>query len=621
MNSTHDSSSEVIAEYQDILTEALTRLCGSLTDTAMSDILSHAKLVRMQVGDVLYRQGDHGNCLHIVLTGRLEVRVADNEGKERSVAYPQPGDVVGEMALFSGAGRAATIIAVRATTLVVIVRETIDKLVAQLPQVFHNIANMIIARLTGNGGHIARRTGARILMLVPLHRSLDVHNFCRSLSRQLLRFGTVLHLNAHAAQQRFGSPANNEYGRALDLCEHDYDYLILEGDAEPSSWNRICRGYADKIVMLADAAMNSQTSELEYWLFGEVDNKFHHAEVELILSHAKGTVPNQTRDWLEKRKLDRHHHIRSLDEMDMGRIARLLSGNAVALILAGGGARGFAHLGVIRALHEAGIPIDAVGGASFGALAATGVARGQNDAESFAEHQVAFTCEDPLGDYTLPVISLVQGEYLNEVLQRHLPMDIEDLWLPFFAVSSDISVNQVRIHDRGPLWQAIRASVSLPAILPPSIENGHLLVDGGVLNNLPIDIMRERIQGPVIAVDLTVETLHGTDHSKIPGNIEYLRNRLKPGRQAEEAPTLSRVIMQITTMASRKEVQSARKLANLYLTPPVGRFDFLAWGKMREIADAGYCDALPRIKSWLAQNPRFQYRTCFLHHWLGSKAA
>lgn len=606
--------------YKDIVAEALTRLCGRLDDGTMASLLSRTELVRIQVGDTLYRQGEVGDCLHVVLTGRLQVLVDDKEGKERIVAYPQPGDVVGEMALFSGAGRAATISAVRDTTLGAIARKDIEELIAQQPQVFSNIAQMIIARLTGNGGHIARRTGARTLMIVPLHRSSDSRAFCQSLVRQLLRFGSVLHLDAPSALQRFGNLANDHYGRALDACEHDYDYLLLEADPAPSTWNRISQGYADKIVLLANAAMEPTATELERWLFTETGAKGKHADIELILSHRNDAVPSQTRSWLAARKADRHYHIRHGNDMDMGRVARFLSGNAVALTLAGGGARGFAHLGVIRALHEAGVSIDAVGGASFGALAATGLARGMGDADSFAEQRLAFTCEDPLGDYTIPVMSLVRGEHLNQVLHRHLPMDIEDLWLPFFAVSSDLSANQVRVHDRGPLWQAIRASVSLPAILPPTLENGHLLVDGGVLNNLPIDIMRERMRGPIIAVDLAVDALRGMEHTAIPSSMEYIKNRLIPGRQPLEAPTLSRVILQVTTMASRKEVQSARKLANLYLNPPLNHFDFLDWGRMREIAEAGYRHALPRIRNWLAQYPHYANRASFMHNWQSSKA-
>lgn len=621
MTPEQDNSGSLSHAYHGMVRETLDRLCGTLDDATAIRLLTQTRQVRIQAGDVLYRQGESGNCLHVVLTGRLAVRVADPEGRQRIVAYPQPGDVVGEIALFSGAGRAATISAVRDTALAAIARADIDDLVARQPQAFSNIARMIISRLTGGSGHIARRSGARILMIVPLHGSAGMERFCQSLERQLLRFGPVLHLDSRAAERRFGPPDNDNYGRALDVAEHDYDYLLLAADAEPSAWNRICQGYADKIVLLADAATPAAPTELEEWLFAKAATRCHHADIELVLAHAGNAVPHQTRNWLAVRKTDRHHHIRRGNEMDMARVARFLSGNAVALTLAGGGARGFAHLGVIRALHEAGIAIDAVGGASFGALAATGVARGQSDADSFAEHRVAFTCEDPLGDYALPIMSLVRGEHLNQVLQRHLPMDIEDLWLPFFAVSSDLSTSQVRVHDRGPLWQAIRASVSLPAILPPCIENGHLLVDGGVLNNLPIDVMRERMRGAIIAVDLAVDAIQGAQHATIPGSIEYLRDRLTPGRPPKAAPTLSRVIMQITTMASRKEMQHARKLADLYLNPPLDDFDFLDWGKMREIAAAGHRHALPRIKEWLAHHPQYRNRGSFMANWQLGRAA
>lgn len=601
--------------HADLMREALTRLCGALEETDLSALLDRTKLIRIRVGETLYRQGESGDCLHVVLTGRLQVRVADQEGGVRVVAYPQPGDVVGEIALFSGSGRAATITAVRDTTLGALSRADIDALIAQRPQVFSNIARMIIARLTGNSGHISRRTGARTLMIVPLHRGLDTRIFCQTLGRHMLRFGSVLHLDAQAARQRFDSPDPETYGRHLDTCENTYEFLLLEAEPEPSAWNRVSQGYADKIVLLADATQDAAPTDIEDWLFTQTGASAHHAEIELVLSHPEGKLPNRTRDWLAVRRVARHHHARLHHDPDLARVARLLSGNAVALVLAGGGARGFAHLGVIRALREAGIAVDAVGGASFGALATTGLARGMSDSESYAEHHQAFTFEDPLGDYTLPIMSLVRGEHLNEVLRNHLPMDIEDLWLPFFAVSSDLSANQVRIHDHGPLWQAIRASVSLPAILPPALENGHLLVDGGVLNNLPIDIMRERMRGPIIAVDLTIDALPETSLAAIPSTLDYLKSRLLPGRETVEAPTLSRVIMQVTTMASRKETQRARKLADLYLNPPLGRFDFLDWDSMAEIVEAGYQHALPRVKAWLSQSPQYRSNTELLDNW------
>lgn len=621
MNAPPSARNPVPASFSDLVGAALARLCGTEEEETIAFLLSRAELVRIRVGDTLYRQGDPGDCLHIVLTGRLQVRVADPAGAQRIVAYPQPGDVVGEIALFSGAGRAATISALRDATLGAIARSDIENLIARKPQVFTHIARGIIARLTGTGGHGTRRSGARTFLLAPLHRSVDWREAFRTIGRHLLRFGSVLQLDAATARERFGDPARHDYGRALDACEHAHDFLLLAGEPAACAWNRICRGYADRIVLLADAAAQPELAGIERDLLAQGEAGGPHAETDLVLVHPAGAAPHQTRRWLAARRIARHHHVRQGSEQDLARVARFLSGDALGLVLAGGGARGFAHLGAIRALREAGLPIDAVGGASFGALAATGVARGQSDAESLAEHHLALTCEDPLGDYTLPVTSLVRGEHLERMLQRHLPMDIEDLWLPFFAVSSDLTASRLHVHDCGPLWRAIRASVSLPAILPPSVENGHLLVDGGILNNLPVDIMRERVHGPIVAVDLAVDSIQGKRPARVPGGIAYLGRRMFRNDAREEAPTLSRVILQVTTLAGRKEAQGARRLADLYLAPPLQQYDFLDWRKMREIAATGYRHTLPHIKNWLAANPRRQDRAGFLHHWRQARAA
>ncbi|MBS3934984.1 MAG: patatin-like phospholipase family protein, partial [Sulfuritalea sp.] len=166
-----------------------------------------------------------------------------------------------------------------------------------------------------------------------------------------------------------------------------------------------------------------------------------------------------------------------------------------------------------------------------------------------------------------------------------------------------------------PLWQAIRASVSLPAILPPVAAGGRLLVDGGILNNLPVDVMRERMQGPIIAVDLAADGIHSPELARVPGSIEYLRRRMFRSDARAHAPTLARIIMRVTTVASRKEAQRARGMADLYLAPPLHQYDLLDWRKMRQIAETGYRHALPLVGNWLAANPQYQDRASFLRHW------
>ncbi len=625
MNEPSVSGAPDLSHHADILREALLSLCGPLDSETQASLLNHIQLVHLEVGDTLYRQGESGSSMHIVLTGRLRVAVLQGDGSTHLVAHPQPGEVVGEMAWLTSTPRAATVQAVRDSTLGMLQREDLDALIAQHPEVFSRIARMIIARLSGAQsqahGHIGQRPGTRTIMLVALHDSLPRVEFSRSLRQALLRFGSVLQLDSAAVTTRIGANEKTAaaYGRFLDECEHAYDYVILEADAQPSVWTRKCYGYADRIILIADASQPPETTPLENWLGDEKERHGAYAEIDLVLLHRTTTPPQMTRAWLAPRHVARHHHLRHSIPSDMARLARILSDNTVALVLAGGGARGFAHLGVIRALHEAGIPIDSVGGSSFGALAATGIARGLTNEEIVEEQHIAFTHDDPLGDYTLPLISMIRGERLNRVLQKHLPMDIEDLWLPFFAVSSDLTTNQVHVHNDGPLWRAIRASISLPAILPPVLEKGHLLIDGGVLNNLPVDIMRERMRGHLIAVDLGVDQEYTLERSTVPGAFEYLKSRLLPHRQPIQAPTISQIIMKLTTLASRKEKENIHQQADLYLNPQLDAYDFMDWGKLREIVDIGYKHALPRVDAWTADHANLVDARSIASAWVTSR--
>jgi predicted acylesterase/phospholipase RssA/CRP-like cAMP-binding protein len=623
MNSTIDNLPSDLGLHSDRLMTGLNQLFGDLGADTIAALASKTSLLRLRAGETLYRQGEPGEHLHIVLSGRLQVRVSTPESGERIIFHPQPGDAVGEMALFSGARRAATIIALRESALGTISHADINALASQHPAMFASITRMIIERLTNIRKRPLRRPVARTLALLPLHVCQRVSDFPMQLRQALLRYGSVHLLDADSACPRFGKFVGEAYGRYLDDCERSHDFVLLLTDPSPSPWTHLCMAHADGCLLLADASEEPTPGALEdIWHTHHDASGCNDTDTQLVLIHPDGHAPAHTVDWIAPRRLACHHHVREHQPGDVERIARLLSGNAVALVLAGGGARGFAHLGVIRALAETGIPVDAIGGTSFGALAATGLARGLDDVESLAEQQLAFSQEDPLGDYTLPVMSLTRGERLNQVLQHNLPMDIEDLWLPFFAVSSDLTTNETRVHDRGPLWKAIRASVSLPAVLPPAFEDGHLLVDGGVLNNLPVDIMRQRIQGYVIAVDLSVERGMDENIASIktradvkPKLLTRLAETFLPGRSNAEIPTMSRIILRITTLASRRETAGMRKLADLCLNPPLGAYDFLDWNRMRDIAEAGYRHAQPKFQAWLEEFPHRQDRAGFVRRW------
>jgi NTE family protein len=176
----------------------------------------------------------------------------------------------------------------------------------------------------------------------------------------------------------------------------------------------------------------------------------------------------------------------------------------IALVLGGGAARGFAHVGVIRTLEQEKIPIDLIVGTSVGSLIGAIYA---HDANSFELEWTAFSLEkSDLLDYTLLSSSMgpVKGERLEEFVVAKVPVkNIEELRIPFAAVATDLNRGTRVVLDRGSLARAVRASCAIPGVFQPVSHQGRLLVDGGVVDNIPIDVARERGADIVIAVDIS----------------------------------------------------------------------------------------------------------------------
>jgi len=327
----------------------------------------------------------------------------------------------------------------------------------------------------------------------------------------------------------------------------------------------------------------------------------------LVLLHPETTtLPSGTRFWLEPRKLDAHHHLRRDRDADLARLARFLTGNAVGAVLGGGGARGFAHIGVIRAFREAGIPIDLIGGTSMGALIAVQPALGWDDATMLEVNRRSFVEKKPvtLRDYTVPVYSLVDGRRLDRNLIAPLgDARIEDLWTGYFCVSSNLTRAEAVVHRDGPVWKAIRASLAVPGVFAPVLEGTDLLVDGGVLNNLPGDVMRRLGGGWVIAVDVSLDRDLEVRDGTLPSPWKVLLNWLNPFGKPSELPNILHLMVRTTLLASVQKTESMKKLVDLYIQPPVSRFKLMQFSALEDIAETGYRHAKTVLGDWIAQRP------------------
>jgi NTE family protein len=314
-------------------------------------------------------------------------------------------------------------------------------------------------------------------------------------------------------------------------------------------------------------------------------------------------VPRGAREWLARRPVTGHVNLRPALDRDMARLARLLSRNAVGLVFAGGGARGFAHLGVWRALKESGIEVDVVGGTSIGAIMAALVASDPPLERAIDVTRRAFKV-NPTGDYNLlPLVSLIKGLRLRSIVRRSIDelmgrqVNIEDLWKGFFCIASNYSQAREQRIASGDLGDGLRASVAIPGALPPVVRDGDLLCDGGTFNNFPVDAMREvRGVGKVIGVDLGVRNAHRLDFDEVPGSWALLLDRLRPRKQRRyRLPSLTAYLLNITILYSTSRQREVQRLADLYLNPPLYRVGLLQWSRFDEIVRQGYDHAVSVI--------------------------
>ena len=385
----------------------------------------------------------------------------------------------------------------------------------------------------------------------------------------------------------------------LDQVEQSCDYLLYVADASWTEWTRRCLRQADRVLLIADAATTSEPTVVEQAIYAQSSEQ----PLELVLIHDRTvTQPTGTIAWLAQRPLQAHYHVRRQDHAHFGRLARCLTGNANALVLSGGGAKGFAHVGVMRALEEQNIPIDMIGGTSMGALLGIAPALGWSFERTMAI-VAEFANPKSLFDYTLPVVSLFAADKVNSLIQRLVgDVQIEDLWHPYFAVSTDLTAARAVIHRRGAVWRAARASFSIPAIFPPVIdERKHVLVDGGMMNNFPVDIMRNEVgSGRIIGVNVgrsDVPDQHYGYETSLSG-WQVLRNRLDPRAEQLAIPSLASILLRSAMVNNRQLVTKVKQACDLLLEPDVQDVGLLDFGAYERLIQRGYALAAQELQQW-----------------------
>ncbi len=456
---------------------------------ALEALAAGAVHFSLPAGSLLFESGSTPDGVYLVASGRLGVKT---QGMARLTAEIGRGELVGEAGWLLKEQRSATVFALRDSEMLLVPNGVLDALAAQSTHFALALAQLCARRLRRSNRQDTQPKRARVFTIVPNSVEIDVANLA---TRLVAEFG-----RAGRTELLWDARANSHTASWFNGIEEQNDYVVYVADPSASGWTRQCCRQADVILLLAAADAASKP-----WPGGIAEAALARgARLELALLHDERIQAGAAARWLQSSPVALHHHI--IDAADIGRLARLLTRRGVGLVLSGGGARGFAHLGVIRALREARVPIDFVGGSSIGSIIAAGVAVGWSDDEMRMRYRRSFVDTNPVNDYAFPFIALTRGRKVSRLLQREYgDVLIEDLRRPFFCVSANLTTGRALEHREGGLAEALRASVAIPGVMPPVFRGGAVLVDGAAINNLPLDIMQAHAPGFLIGSDVSAD--------------------------------------------------------------------------------------------------------------------
>jgi NTE family protein len=377
----------------------------------------------------------------------------------------------------------------------------------------------------------------------------------------------------------------------FSAIEARHRFVVYLADSQATAWRELCVRQADSFVLPANA--DSVPSAWPEFVDAEPD-RYMQRPCHLILLHRGDILLGSGRAWKATMADVQLHHVRRGDDVE--RVARLLTGRSIGLVLSGGGARGFAHIGVVRALREAGMRIDSVGGTSIGAIIGAGVAADWSNEEMLEKYRKAFVDGRPLRDYTCPFVSLVSGRRVALLLREAFgARDIEDLALPYYCVSANLSIGKVHVHRSGPLWLWLRASSAIPGILPPVFHRSEVYVDGAVMNNLPTDIMRQQGVGEIVAVDISADDVLRADVEEyaLPSTWRMFLEKMYRARR----PGILDILLRSGMVNAEAASIERRAFTNLLLSPQLTDIDLLDWHAYERAIEAGYrhaCEVIGR---------------------------
>ncbi|MEO0402260.1 MAG: patatin-like phospholipase family protein [Pseudomonadota bacterium] len=556
----------------------------------MADVAVYRDVDR---GELLIVEGDPADVLYIVLKGRFTVLAGP-----RAIAEIAKGEPIGELAFFAGGMRTASVVAARNSTVMELSRAAYDALAAHTPALANGILAAVSQRLarTIPASPGLRPHAGQVCAIFPGAGRVMDPAFVSGIRAAFEGDPDWTLLDAASCDSEVARD-QHDFAKWLTAQEERLGKLVLlcpDPDAHPI-WAKVAASNCDTVmVALAKQGRcgpNDAPSPLEERIYQATLPSHLH----LVLHRDHASDPTtQTADWLAERPVGLHHHLALDSDEDFARIARFIRGEAVGLVLCGGGSFGTAHLGAIRSLQERGYRFDFVGGTSVGSAMAGALAIGLTPDDIMEQCEDIFIRSKAMSRLAVPQYSLLDHHRLDAAFKKHYGgFDVEDLPINFFAVAASLTHNDVSVIRSGPLWQAIRASTAIPGIFPPFVRSdGEVLIDGGLIDNVPMTAMRDLKPGVNVVLNFLPAKpwIVRAKYEDLPTRLQTLRGLLnKPKQGAPRHPTAFSVLARAMVVNARKLVRQIDTENDVILNIPVLKgMSFMNWRRGRELFDVTY---------------------------------
>ncbi|UKZ73522.1 phosphatidylcholine and lysophosphatidylcholine phospholipase [Trichoderma virens FT-333] len=601
--------------------------------------------VQVNAGQVIFHDSDESDAIYIVLNGRLRLVEDRQDGGVSARAEFGQGESIGELEVLTETARSGTLHAIRDTELVKFPRTLFNSLAQEHPNITIKISKIIASRMraavddstkffakeAGSGAVNNQRKSTlnlRTVAILPVTSGVPVVEFGHRLMNALAQVGPqngATSLNQSGILNHLGKHAFNKMGK-LKLSQYLADleekyglvvYVAAEGSPAIGEYERFMLGMkstARKTLVLLHAERFSRPGLTRSWLRNRmwINGGHYHIQMAFRTDAMPAHPPSKKLGQALKERVQvlqaeiqkytsrnvHHTQYYSPDtpfKGDFHRLARRLCGKSIGLVLGGGGARGISQIGIIRAMEEAGIPVDIVGGTSIGAFVGALYARHADVVPMFGfakkfAGRMASLWRFAL-DLTYPSASYTTGHEFNRgIFKTFGNTQIEDFWLEYYCNTTNISKSRAEFHTSGYAWRYIRASMSLAGLLPPLCDEGSMLLDGGYVDNLTVSHMKDLGVDIIFAIDVGAldDDTPQTYGDSLSGMWAFF-NRWNPFSAHTNPPTLAEIQGRLAYVSSVDALERAKTMPGcIYMRPPIDGYGTLDFGKFDEIYKMGY---------------------------------